>query len=70
VALESANPRMERKTFEGAKGYKGLITTGYPKENTPENLRTKKTGYLFARSDQALKEGSTLMNIAQRIRLL
>ncbi|RZF28469.1 hypothetical protein EVC45_18060 [Paraburkholderia sp. UYCP14C] len=68
IALEADDPRSGREIFEAAKGYKGLITTGYPRPGTQDKVL--RTGYLFARSDQALKQGSTLTNIAQRIPLL
>jgi hypothetical protein len=64
VALEGEQARDNRKIFEGQKGFKGLLTTGYPKPNTEK--KQQRTGYLFARGDQALQQGSSLMMIAQQ----
>jgi hypothetical protein len=62
---EADNPRATRHVSEGAKGFKVLQTTGY-KGGPNTTRKIEKSGFLFARPDKALQQGSSLMMIAQQ----
>ncbi|WP_425258834.1 LirA/MavJ family T4SS effector [Rubrivivax sp. RP6-9] len=66
---EANDPRATRHVVEAARGYKALQSTGY-KGGPNTQHKVEKSGFLFARPDRALQQGSSLMMIAQQHALL